>query len=551
MPPPQRRVSSPGTPVLNPEIQAIAVISDEPEEFVQQRLEHERRQRQLAEDERQALQEQQLYNEQRRLFQDEHERRAYEHVTAQRALMTVNRQRKIPSHHNWIVKTISFISNLLSFIGFCLIGVTIYAYVKLSFIPIAANLQVLNILSVMLAFILFLQGMLGNYAVRKPEKTRKWIINLSCYSYLFVTLALMFGALFCLNVMYNFRNELNIAHDAIWSSYANPYDYRMGTMSSATIGPYYGSDGNAPAFPVPPPYGRTETLFAKYFNLIFFAATSFSATESSSPSCQDSLYYLFWNYIKATCPPTLLFDTCAHCQSYTVTTCYASPDICEKTFEGNPVNSPYDKNQGCPYEMCRSEIIVDGLSKIKYIEYGMEAIVGIQITICIAIAIYLWEYAIFYRTQAEVEDCFKQENMQNGVYKYTTDLNDAILRTDMLSAIRYTEDKPGAAGGDARNEHGHYDHTYVAVNSVTEPVDRSSPRNSGRASLAAERPPSSQTPASRPASAAGSPRSPPPLSPTVPTVSNASTPSSRLESSPRGEAGGYMGSPTIQIDENI
>ena len=112
MPPPQRRESSPGTPVLNPEIQAIAVISDEPEEFVQQRLEHERRQRQLAEDERQALHEQQLYNEQRRLFQDEHERRAYEHVTAQRALMTVNRQRKIPSHHNWIVKTISFISNL-------------------------------------------------------------------------------------------------------------------------------------------------------------------------------------------------------------------------------------------------------------------------------------------------------------------------------------------------------------------------------------------------------------------------------------------------------
>ena len=287
--------------------------------------------------------------------------------------------------------------------------------------------------------------------MKKPEKSRKWIINMSIYSFLFVTLVAMFLCLFCLNVIYNTRIEMFQTQKQLKQTYANPYDIRIGSESAASM-------SLANPLPVAPAYGRNERIFAQYFNLIFFGATSSNADENAAQACTDSVFVLFWGYIRDHCPETLSFDRCVHCQEYSVASCYASDQHCQKTFEGAQLASPLDKNQGCPYQICRAYIIDDGLNKILYLQYGLESIVGFQILICISLLVYAWEYSVFYRTQEEVNECYKAENMQNGIYRNTADLNDAIMRTDLMKTIVF----PRAQGEvEERDAQGRYSHVFV------------------------------------------------------------------------------------------
>jgi len=428
----------------------------EPQEFRAQREEYERRQRQMAIDEEAARRHQQAYVQEAQILEDDHARKAFEHVTAQRALMSVNRQRAIPSHHDWIVYILQTVSGFTSFVGFGMIVGTIWAYFKdlhLSGVSTEADhLFFLQILAILIALMVFFQGTLGNMAMKKPEKSRKWIINIAIYSFLFVTLVAMFLSLFCLNVMYNTRIELFNTQKLIQHTYTNPYDLRIGTESSTSM-------SSANPLPIAPAYGHNERIFAQYFNLIYFAAISSNADENAVEACTDSVFVMFWGYVKDHCPETLGFDRCVHCQEYSVNACYASEQQCKKSFEGAVLTSPLDLNQGCPYQICRARIIDDGIKKIFYLQYGLESLVGFQILICISLLVYAWEYSVFYRTQDEVNECYKAENMQNGIYRNTTDLNDAIMRTDMMKTIVF----PAAQESDIeqRDAQGRYSHVFV------------------------------------------------------------------------------------------
>lgn len=449
----------------------------EPQEFRAQREEYERRQRQLALDEEAARRAQQVYTQETQVLEDEHARRAFEHVTAQRALMSVNRQRAIPEHHDWIIYVLQTVSGFTSFVGFGMIIGTIWAYFKDLHLSRVSdekdNLLFLQILAIFIAFMIFFQGTLGNMAMKKPEKARKWILNIAMYGYLFVTLVAMFLSLFCLNVIYNTRIEMFATQKLIKSTYTNPYDIRIGTESAASM-----STSNP--LPVAPPYGNNEAVFARYFNLIYFGAISSNPDESAVEACSDSVFIMFWGYIRDHCPPTLAFDRCIHCQDYSVASCYASEARCDQTQEGAALASPLDRNQGCPYQICRSYIIDDGLKKIFYLQYGLEGLVGFQILICISLLVYAWEYSVFYRTQEEVNECYKPENMQNGIYRNTTDLNDAIMRTDMLHSVIYPQAQEEEV--EQRDAQGRYSHVFAGPGGPGDSRGASpggSPRNPG------------------------------------------------------------------------
>ena len=48
--------------------------------------------------------------------------------------------------------------------------------------------------------------------------------------------------------------------------------------------------------------------------------------------------------------------------------------------------------------------------------------------------------------------------MERGIYKKSVDLNDIIVRTNMLSSVSYPEDE---IDDDQPDEHGRYNHTYT------------------------------------------------------------------------------------------
>jgi amino acid transporter len=436
----------------------------DPPEYVAQRKAFEEQQKQAEHDAAMArILDDDRHQSENQMFDSEMQqqalRQAHETVTTQRALLSVNRDNMIPSYHGWIQYILTTVSGWIVVVGVGIVIGAIWAYFKDLHLTHEEedNIFFLQILCIIFGFMVFLHGQLGIFAFRKPDKNRKFIVNLALGSYFTVTLVSMFLCLFCVSVIYNTRIEMRDTQMAIQSTYTDPYDRRIGITSSEAWD--RGSDGNV-QLPDAPPYYYNEKIFARYFNLIFFGAASHDFDdEPGNDACQDTTFITFWYYIRNHCPEILQKENCAHCGEYGVHACGAYEPTCRANFEGTDEDGHYaDRNLGCPYQICRSFMIDDGLHKILWMQYLMEALVGMQILICIATIVYAWEYGIYYRTQDEVNECYKPINMQKGIYKKSMDLNDVIVRTDMLSSIIYPSDDHGS--DDEADENGRYNHTY-------------------------------------------------------------------------------------------
>ena len=180
----------------------------------------------------------------------------------------------------------------------------------------------------------------------------------------------------------------------------------------------------------------------------------------TNDACKDTVFIGVWYYIRNYCPEVIQAEACAHCGYFAVASCGAYEPTCTANFEGSDYtdNDPRNANLACPYQICRTAIVNNIFDNILYVQYGMEFLVGMQILICIATITYLLEYGQYYRTQEEVNACYSPENMQRGIYKKSTDLNDVIVRTDMLSSVIYPE---ASDDDDQPDEDGKYNHTYV------------------------------------------------------------------------------------------
>jgi len=204
-----------------------------------------------------------------------------------------------------------------------------------------------------------------------------------------------------------------------------------------------------------------EKVFARYFNLVFFGAASHDFDSNPyNDACQDSTFITFWWYINNHCPELVQKTSCAHCGEYAVVTCGAYEPVCRENFEGETIADDLNKNLACPYQICRTALIDDGVKKILWFQYLMEVVVGFQILVGIATLVYGWEYGQYYRTQEEVNECYQPKNMQKGIYKRSQDLNDIIVRTSMMDTIVLPGDSLTHA--DQPDAAGRYDHTYRA-----------------------------------------------------------------------------------------
>lgn len=249
---------------------------------------------------------------------------------------------------------------------------------------------------------------------------------------------------------------MKVTQAALYATYEDPKSDLIGVTPSTLV-----KANGEPLLPEAPPYLYNELVFARYFNLIFFGAASHDFdTDPYNDACIDSVFISLWYYVGNHCPDLLIKSSCAHCGEFAVVNCGAYEPTCRANFEGEDIANYADRNLGCPYQICRTAMIDDGIGKITYFQYFMELVVGFQILVCISTIVYGWEYGQYYQTQEEINECYKEVNMQNGIYKRSQDLNDIIVRTKMMDTIVCPTDSLTQA--DQPDARGRYDHTYRA-----------------------------------------------------------------------------------------
>ncbi len=110
------------------------------------------------------------------------------------------------------------------------------------------------------------------------------------------------------------RLEFIKSNSAMKSTYTNRFDENIGTT---------GQNGLS-GFPSAPVYGANERMIAKFFNMIFFGATSIDYDgDSSNDACNDPSFGPLWMYLHNYCPDTINWDNCAPCNAvYVLYTTY-------------------------------------------------------------------------------------------------------------------------------------------------------------------------------------------------------------------------------------
>ena len=64
-------------------------------------------------------------------------------------------------------------------------------------------------------------------------------------------------------------------------------------------------------------------------------------------------------------------------------------------------------------------------------QYFAEFLVGIECVMVLATLVYLCEYGKYYLTATEDVEAHSSRLMKKGVHRWSTDLNDSIIRSDM------------------------------------------------------------------------------------------------------------------------
>jgi len=143
---------------------------EEPPEYLEQKEIFQQQQKQLEHDEAMAR----IMEEDRKIAENEmfdnemnnqHTKKAFEIITEQRALMSVNRDNLIPSYHGWIQYILTHINGWIVFVGLALLVGSIWAYFKDLHLDSAAefsqNLLFLQICAILFAILIFIHGQLG------------------------------------------------------------------------------------------------------------------------------------------------------------------------------------------------------------------------------------------------------------------------------------------------------------------------------------------------------------------------------------------------------
>lgn len=90
-----------------------------------------------------------------------------------------------------------------------------------------------------------------------------------------------------------------------------------------------------------PEFDQFELVLSEKFNAFFFGAIS----ECYAAMVPDLKYTYFWTWVEDYCDDGLKVLDCLHCNTYSISDCYADETVCYNSLNPN--------NEACPYTLCR------------------------------------------------------------------------------------------------------------------------------------------------------------------------------------------------------
>jgi len=106
-----------------------------------------------------------------------------------------------------------------------------------------------------------------------------------------------------------------------------------------------------------PEFDRFEMILSEKFNAFFFGAIS----ECSLAMVPDTKYTYFWSWIEGHCDDGLKVLDCLHCNTYSISDCYADETVCYSSTDPNV--------EACPYTLCRHGILTYMTDKFGPVSY--------------------------------------------------------------------------------------------------------------------------------------------------------------------------------------